>query len=105
MKTFILCGGFGTRLDKEGTLIAKPMVRIGNEPILMHIIKNYTDQGFNQFVFCLGHRSNTISNYFLKENHTRDMWGNICVNGTFSFTQTLKEKLGYSTGNPLYYIW
>ena len=43
--------------------------------------------------------------YFLKENHTRDMWGNICVNGTFSFTQTLKEKIGYSTGNPLYYIW
>ena len=43
--------------------------------------------------------------YFLKENHTRDMWGNICVNGTFSFTQTLKEKLGYSPGNPLYYIW
>ena len=71
MKTFILCGGFGTRLDKEGTLIAKPMVRIGNEPILMHIIKNYTDQGFNQFVFCLGHRSNTISNYFLKENHKK----------------------------------
>jgi len=43
--------------------------------------------------------------YFMKENHTRDMWGNICVNGTFSFTQTLKEKLGYSLGNPLYYIW
>ena len=41
----------------------------------------------------------------MKENHTRDMWGNICVNGTFSFTQTLKEKLGYSLGNPLYYIW
>ena len=40
MKTFILCGGFGTRLDYEGTLIAKPMVRIGKEPILMHIIKN-----------------------------------------------------------------
>ena len=43
--------------------------------------------------------------YFLKENNTRDMWGNICVNGTFSFTQTLKEKMGFSTGNPLYYIW
>jgi glucose-1-phosphate cytidylyltransferase len=68
MKTFILCGGFGTRLDYEGTLIAKPMVRIGPEPILMHIIKNYTDQGFNEFVFCLGHKSNTIINYFLKEN-------------------------------------
>ena len=53
MKVFILCGGFGTRLDHEGTLIAKPMVRIGPDPILMHIIKNYCDQGFNDFVFCL----------------------------------------------------
>ena len=68
MKTFILCGGFGTRLDYEGTLIAKPMVRIGKEPILMHIIQNYTDQKINEFVFCLGHKSNTIINYFLKEN-------------------------------------
>ncbi len=68
MKTFILCGGFGTRLDYEGTLIAKPMVRIGRSPILMHIINNYFDQGFNDFVFCLGHKSNTIIDYFLKEN-------------------------------------
>ena len=68
MKTFILCGGLGTRLDHEGTLIAKPMVRIGPSPILMHIIQNYTEQGYNQFVFCLGHKSNTIINYFLKEN-------------------------------------
>ena len=68
MKTFILCGGLGTRLDYEGTLIAKPMVRIGKEPILMHIIKNFTDQKFNEFVFCLGHKSNTIIDYFLKEN-------------------------------------
>ena len=64
MKTFILCGGFGTRLDYEGTLIAKPMVRIGSKPILMHIISNYIDQGHNDFVFCLGHKSNTIINYF-----------------------------------------
>ena len=68
MKTFILCGGFGTRLDYEGTLIAKPMVRIGKEPILMHIIQNYIEQNINEFVFCLGHKSNTINNYFLKEN-------------------------------------
>ena len=68
MKTFILCGGFGTRLDYEGTLIAKPMVRIGKEPILMHIIQNYIEQNINEFVFCLGHKSNSINNYFLKEN-------------------------------------
>ena len=42
--------------------------------------------------------------YFLKENQTRDMWGNICENGSFSFTQTMKEKIGYS-GNPVYYLW
>ena len=71
MKTFILCGGFGTRLDYEGTLIAKPMVRIGTRPILMHIIENYMDQGFKEFVFCLGHKSNTIINYFLKENNNK----------------------------------
>ena len=68
MKTFILCGGFGTRLDYEGTLIAKPMVRIGKEPILMHIIQNYIEQGFNEFIFCLGYKSNTIIRYFLIEN-------------------------------------
>jgi glucose-1-phosphate cytidylyltransferase len=68
MKIFILCGGFGTRLDHEGTLIAKPMVRIGPDPIIMHIIDNYIEQGYNEFVFCLGHKSKTIINYFLKEN-------------------------------------
>ena len=73
MKTFILCGGFGTRLDHEGKLMAKPMVRIGKDPILMHIIKSYCDQGYNDFVFCLGHKSNSIINFFLKENkkHTK----------------------------------
>ena len=47
MKIFILCGGFGTRLDNEGKIRAKPLVQIGNEPILIHIIRNFCDQGFN----------------------------------------------------------
>ena len=68
MKIFILCGGFGTRLDHEGQLMAKPMIYIGQDPILMHIIKNYCNQNYNNFVFCLGHKSNSIINYFLKEN-------------------------------------
>ena len=71
MKIFILCGGFGSRLDHEGTLIAKPMVRIGPKPILTHIIHNFIDQGYNDFVFCLGYKSNTVINYFLKENKKR----------------------------------
>lgn len=68
MRVFILCGGYGSRLDYEGQLRAKPMVRIGNSPILMHLIKSYCQQGVNEFVFCLGYKANTIQDYFLKEN-------------------------------------
>ena len=67
MKIFILCGGFGTRLDYEGKLKAKPMVKIGNKPILIYIIENFIIQGFDEFVFCLGHKSETITNYFLRD--------------------------------------
>ena len=45
----------------------QPMVRIGTKPILMHIIDNYVEQGYIEFVLCLGYKSNTIINYFLKE--------------------------------------
>ena len=68
MKIFILCGGFGTRLDYEGQLKAKPMVRIGNKPILMHLIETFVRQGFEEFVFCLGYKSNTITDYFISQN-------------------------------------
>ena len=67
MKTFILCGGLGTRLDYEGKVHAKPMVRIGNKPILIHIIENFYAQGFNKFVLCLGYNSKSIVNYFVNE--------------------------------------
>ena len=68
MKIFILCGGFGSRLDYEGTLKSKAMIRIGREPILMHLIESFYDQGFSEFVLCLGHKSKTIKNYFFKKN-------------------------------------
>lgn len=68
MKVFILCGGFGSRLDFEGKLKAKPMIKIGNKPILIHIIENFVSQGFNEFVLCLGHKSETVINYFIKTN-------------------------------------
>ncbi len=67
MKVFILCGGHGTRLDNLGKIIAKPMVRVGKEPLLLHIIENFCLQGFNDFVICTGHKSETINNFFLKE--------------------------------------
>ena len=99
MKVFILCGGFGTRLDFEGTLIAKPMARIGPDPILMHIIKSYCDQGYNDFVFCLGHKSQTIINYFLKEKKNLSKM----INDKKSNTEfTFKSKNLYFKGSLIY---
>ena len=67
MKVFILCGGYGTRLDYEGQLKAKPMVRIGNKPILIHLIETFYHQNLKDFVLCVGYKSESIINYFLKE--------------------------------------
>ena len=99
MKVFILCGGFGTRLDHEGTLIAKPMVRIGPDPILMHIIKNYHNQGYNDFVFCLGHKSQTIINYFLKE---KKIFTKIMKNKKSNIEFTFKSKNLFFKGSLIY---
>ena len=68
MNVVILAGGYGTRLAEYTDRIPKPMVRIGNKPILMHIVENFCNQGFRDFVFCLGYKSESISNYFLKDN-------------------------------------
>lgn len=69
MKVFILCGGFGSRLDYEGTLMAKPMIRIGNKPILLHLVETFVKQGFNEFVICTGFKSDSITNFFLKKKN------------------------------------
>jgi len=65
MKTIILSGGFGTRLSEETESRPKPMVEIGNRPILWHIMKIYTHCGFNEFVLALGYKADHIKKYFL----------------------------------------
>ena len=64
MKTIILAGGWGTRLDGQDERIPKPMVLIGGRPILWHIMKIYSHYGFNEFVICLGVKADVIKNYF-----------------------------------------
>ena len=64
MKVIILAGGWGTRLDGEDGRIPKPMVQIGNRPILWHIMKIYSHYGFNEFIICLGVMADVIKNYF-----------------------------------------
>jgi glucose-1-phosphate cytidylyltransferase len=62
---FMLCGGLGTRLREETELRPKPMVPIGNRPILWHIMRTYARHGFKKFVLCLGYKADVIKAYFL----------------------------------------
>lgn len=64
MKAVILAGGLGTRLSEETSRIPKPMVEIGNRPILWHILNIYSQHGINDFIICLGYRSYVIKEYF-----------------------------------------
>jgi glucose-1-phosphate cytidylyltransferase len=64
MKAVILAGGRGTRLSEETHLKPKPMVHIGNQPILWHIMKTYSHHGIHDFVICLGYKGYVIKEYF-----------------------------------------
>jgi len=64
MKAVILAGGRGTRISEESALRPKPMIEIGDKPILWHIMKLYSAAGINDFVICLGYRGYVIKEYF-----------------------------------------
>src|SRR3989338_4058945 len=64
MKVVILCGGRGTRLREETEFRPKPMVMVGNQPILWHIMKLYSYHGFNDFVLCLGYKGGGVVFFF-----------------------------------------
>src|SRR5271157_917010 len=69
MKAVILAGGLGTRLSEETVVKPKPMVEIGDKPVLWHIMKTYSHYGIKDFVICLGYKGYMIkewfANYFL----------------------------------------
>ena len=73
MKCVILAGGLGTRISEESENKPKPMVEIGGKPIIWHIMKYYATMGHNEFILCLGYKSNIIKDYFLNyEARTND---------------------------------
>ncbi len=80
MKTVILAGGFGTRISEESHLKPKPMIEIGDMPILWHIMKTYSAHGFNDFVICCGYKQHIIKEFFAHYYlHSSDI--------TFDFSQ------------------
>lgn len=64
MKVVILAGGFGTRISEESHLKPKPMIEIGDMPILWHIMKTYSFYGYNEFIICCGYKGYVIKEYF-----------------------------------------
>ncbi len=64
MKTVILAGGFGTRISEESHLRPKPMIEIGERPILWHIMKYYSSFGYNDFIICCGYKQYLIKEFF-----------------------------------------
>ncbi len=66
MKVMILAGGLGTRLSEETIVKPKPMIEIGGQPILWHIMKIYAHYGFKEFLVALGYRGEMIKDYFMR---------------------------------------
>ena len=67
-KVIILCGGVGTRMKEETEFKPKPMVKVGEKPLLWHIMKIYSYYGFNDFVIALGYKGDMIKEYFSNNN-------------------------------------
>ena len=65
MKVVLFCGGLGTRIREYSENIPKPMVPIGHQPILWHVMQYYSQYGHRDFVLCLGYKANVIKDYFL----------------------------------------
>lgn len=70
MKVVLFCGGLGTRIREYSEAIPKPMVPIGHQPILWHVMQYYSQYGHNDFVLCLGYKANVIKDYFLNYRAT-----------------------------------
>jgi len=93
MKVVILAGGFGSRLSEYTEIIPKPMVKIGNDPILMHIIKIYAKFGYNDFYIALGYKSDVIIDYFMKYKYSEKINNSNDENITSYQLDDLKLKI------------
>ena len=68
MKVVLFCGGLGLRMREGGDRIPKPMVPLGNRPLIWHVMKYYAHYGHTDFILCLGHKAEVIKEYFLSYN-------------------------------------
>ena len=91
MKVVILAGGFGTRLSEYTDTIPKPMVPIGNKPIIEHIMEIYSNYGHKEFYIALGYKGEVIKSYF--QNFKKDWKINLIDTGADTFTGGRLKRL------------
>lgn len=93
MKVVILCGGLGTRLREETEYRPKPMVPVGNRPILWHIMKHYAAFGHKEFILCLGYKGDVIKDYFRNYHwNTSDVSLQLGANPKIAYHNTHDEE-------------
>ena len=90
MKVVLFCGGLGTRIREYSESIPKPMIPVGHQPILWHVMHYYSQYGHRDFVLCLGYKANTIKEFFLD---SKSIIFNDCVISNFgNDVEILGEK-------------
>jgi glucose-1-phosphate cytidylyltransferase len=93
MKVVILAGGLGTRLSEETMLKPKPLVEIGDMPILWHIMKHYSYYGFNEFLICCGYKGYLIKEFFVNYSfHASDITVDISSKKIETHSSNLNEN-------------
>ncbi len=93
MQVVILAGGLGTRISEESSQRPKPMIEIGEKPILWHIMKIYSYYGYNDFIICLGYKGYMIKEYFLNYLvHTADLTINFRENNKVTLHNPVTEN-------------
>ena len=89
MKVVLFCGGLGTRIREYSESIPKPMIPIGHQPILWHVMQYYSQYGHNDFVLCLGYKANIIKEFFL--TYRPQVYADCVVSGFGSKVELLGE--------------
>ena len=102
MKVIILAGGFGTRLAEYTDTIPKPMVPIGDKPIIQHIMQIYANYGHKEFYVALGYKGEVIKKYF--QNKVNDWKINLIDTGRNSMTGGRVKRLEKIIGNETFML-
>ena len=91
MKVVLFCGGLGTRIREYSEAVPKPMIPIGNQPILWHIMQYYASFGHQDFTLCLGYKASSIKEFFL--DYRREVFSDCVISGNGAEVELLGRPM------------